>query len=208
MLQFAMTGRHPQPMPARDNPWALYDVFTVKDGEQIFLAVVSDTQWAIFCDAFALGDLKGDARLATNNDRVRARDWMMPPLRQRLAMHTANELAAAFERNGLPYAPITRPQDLFDDPHLLATGGLAAMKVPPSASGTGRAIETRTPLLPLTLAGARPPLRGGPPALGEHNVEVLRGLGYGDPDIERLRADGVVAGVVDGESSATEAASA
>jgi crotonobetainyl-CoA:carnitine CoA-transferase CaiB-like acyl-CoA transferase len=208
MMQAAVTGQPAAPMPSRVSAWGIYDVFTVKDGGQIFLAVVSDTQWAIFCDAFALDDLKGDARLATNNDRVRARDWMMPPLRQRLAMHTANELAAAFERNGLPYAPITRPQDLFDDPHLLATGGLAAMKVPPSASGTGRAIETRTPLLPLTLAGARPPLRGGPPALGEHNVDVLRGLGYGDADIERLRADGVVAGVVDGKSSATEAASA
>src|SRR6188768_42950 len=70
MLQFAMTGKHPAPMPARDNPWAVYDVFTVKDGEQIFLAAVSDAQWLTFCDALGLADLKAEPELATNNLRV------------------------------------------------------------------------------------------------------------------------------------------
>src|SRR5438067_3253988 len=51
MLQYAITGRHPNPMPARKSPWAVYDVFTVKDGEQIVLAAVSDAQWNTFCDA-------------------------------------------------------------------------------------------------------------------------------------------------------------
>ena len=70
MLQYAMTGKHPAPMPARDNPWAVYDVFTVKDGEQIFLAAVSDAQWLTFCDALGFADLKADPALATNNQRV------------------------------------------------------------------------------------------------------------------------------------------
>src|SRR3954469_5063818 len=52
MLQYAVTGKPAAPMPARISAWAVYDVFTVKDGEQIFLAVVSDTQWALFCEAF------------------------------------------------------------------------------------------------------------------------------------------------------------
>ena len=84
MMQASVTGTPAAPMPSRIAAWAIYDVFTVRDGEQIFLAVVSDTQWAIFCDAFDFGDLKADARLVTNNDRVRARDWMMPLLRERL----------------------------------------------------------------------------------------------------------------------------
>ncbi|WP_394787200.1 CaiB/BaiF CoA transferase family protein, partial [Rhodoferax sp.] len=75
MMQFAVTGKAADPMPGRISAWAVYDVFTVKDGEQIFLAVVSDTQWAVFCDAFGFTDLKSDPRLASNNDRVRARDW-------------------------------------------------------------------------------------------------------------------------------------
>ena len=208
MMQFAVTGKPAAPMPSRIAAWAIYDVFTVRDGEQIFLAVVSDTQWALFCDAFGFDELK-TRYAARHQQRSRACAQLDDAVAARGTGGTArSELSAIFEANGLPYAPITRPHDLFDDPHLLATGGLAGVTVPASASGAGQAIETRTPLLPLTLSGARPPLRFGPPALGEHNVEVLRGLGFGDADIERLRADGVVAGVVDGLTSATEAASA
>ena len=77
MLQYAMTGKHPAPMPARDNPWAVYDVFTVKDGEQIFLAAVSDAQWLTFCDALGFADLKADPELATNNQRVAQRPRLL-----------------------------------------------------------------------------------------------------------------------------------
>ena len=130
MMQFAITGTPAAPMPGRVAAWAVYDVFTVKDDEQIFLAVVSDTQWAIFCDAFRFADLKTDARAASNNARVEARAWMMPILRERLAGYSAAALGAIFEKYGLPFAPITRPQDLLDDPHLAATGGLAKMTLP------------------------------------------------------------------------------
>ena len=108
MMQYAVTGKPAAPMPARISAWAIYDVFTVKDGEQIFLAVVSDTQWAIFCDAFGFADLKADDRLASNNLRVQARDWMLPLLRERMATRSAAEISAVFETNGLPFAPITR----------------------------------------------------------------------------------------------------
>ena len=194
MMQFAVTGQPAAPMPGRISAWGLYDVFTLKDGEQIFLAVVSDSQWAAFCDAFGFADLKADARLATNNDRVRERGWMLPLLRQRLASHSAAEIASVFEAAGLPYAPITKPQDLFDDPHLAATGGLAAMHVPADASVAARAFETRAPLLPVTIGGGRLPVRAGPPAIGEHTDALLRELGYGDADVAGLREVGVIGG--------------
>ena len=193
MMQFAVTGKAAAPMPSRISAWAVYDVFTVQGGEQIFLAVVSDTQWALFCQAFGLSDLRADARLGSNNDRVRARDWLMPILRERMGIYSAAELAARFEQAGLPYAPITQPQQLFDDPHLLATGGLAPVTLPADASSAGHPLQTRTALLPVALDGARLPLRSGPPAIGEHTRDLLRDLGYADDRIEQLRSDGVIA---------------
>jgi len=171
-------------MPARISAWGIYDVFTVRGGEQIFLAVVSDTQWRAFCEAFGLAELQADARLASNNDRVRARDWLMPLLRERLAGFGADELARRFEAHSLPFAPITRPEDLFDDSHLNATGGLAPMHLP-----DGR--PTRVPLLPLALDGERFGVRSDPPRIGEHTQQVLGALGYSAAEIEALRAAGV-----------------
>jgi crotonobetainyl-CoA:carnitine CoA-transferase CaiB-like acyl-CoA transferase len=181
MMQFAVTGQPAAPMPARISAWAIYDVFTVAGGEQIFLAVVSDTQWRLFCTAFGLNEWAADERLRSNNDRVRARDWLMPQLRERLATQSAAELAAVFEQHGLPFAPITRPHDLMDDPHLNATGGLAPLRLP-----DGRL--TKAPLLPLTMDGQRPPLRLDPPRLGEHTAEVLRDLGYSEAELKALGA--------------------
>jgi crotonobetainyl-CoA:carnitine CoA-transferase CaiB-like acyl-CoA transferase len=181
MMQFAVTGQPAAPMPARISAWAIYDVFTVAGGEQIFLAVVSDTQWRLFCTAFGLNEWAADERLRSNNDRVRARDWLMPQLRERLATQSAAELAAVFEQHGLPFAPITRPHDLMDDPHLNATGGLAPLRLP-----DGRL--TKAPLLPLTMDGQRPPLRLDPPRLGEHTAEVLRDLGYSEAELRALGA--------------------
>jgi len=187
MLQFAVTGEPAAPMPARISAWAVYDVFTVRQGAQIFLAVVSDGQWAAFCEAFGLAQLKDDVRLRSNNDRVRARGWLMPLLRERLAPYSAAELAALFESRGLPFAPITKPEDLFDDPHLQATGGLAPVVLP-----DGR--PSQAPLLPLTLDGARPGIRLQPPQVGQHTSELLRTAGYSEEEIVRLREARVVAG--------------
>ncbi len=186
MMQFAATGRAADPMPSRISAWAVYDVFTVKDGEQIFLAAVSDKQWKIFCTAFGLEDMLADPRLKTNNDRVLARDWMIPILRSHLANRSAAELSDVFERNELPFAPITKPQELFDDPHLNATGGLAPVRM-----NDGR--MSKVPLLPLTIGGERPGIRLQPPTLGEHGDALLREVGYSDAEIDRFKAGQITA---------------
>jgi crotonobetainyl-CoA:carnitine CoA-transferase CaiB-like acyl-CoA transferase len=190
MLQYAVTGEHPAPMPARKSPWAIYDVFTVKDGEQIFLAAVSDPQWNTFCDALGFADLKAEPELATNNMRVMQRPRLLKTLGERLAGRGAEELSAIMEKAGLPFAPIRKPEDLLRDEHLLATGGLADVKLPDGP----RAGETvKTTLFPITMDGARLPVRIDPPTMGEHTRELLGGLGYDDAQIDDLRARAVVA---------------
>ena len=190
MLQYAMTGRPAAPMPERISAWAIYDVFTVRDGGQIFLAAVSDAQWAVFCDVLGFDDLKADPALATNNQRVLARPSLLPLLRERLAPRTAAELAAIFERAGLPFAPINRPEDLFDDPHLVQTGALADVVVPdgPKAGETVKAA-----LLPFTMDGERLGVRRDPPRRGEHTDAVLRSIGLDEARIAALRAGGAIA---------------
>ena len=190
MMQYAVTGQPAAPMPDRISSWALYDVFTVKDGEQIFLAAVSDAQWVTFCDAMGYADLKANPQLATNNDRVRARPTLMPDLRQRLANHSAAELAAIFEKHGLPFAPISRPEQLLDDPHLNATGGLADITLP---DGERAGQTARTTLLPLAIDGQRLGVRLQPPVLGQHTAALMQELGYTPEQVQALQQAGAVA---------------
>jgi crotonobetainyl-CoA:carnitine CoA-transferase CaiB-like acyl-CoA transferase len=179
MLQFQVTGHAAKPMPSRISAWAIYDVFEVKDGEQIFLAVVSDTAWKIFCEVFDYADLLSDERLTTNNARVAQRDWLIPLLRERLRAHSSKHLSDLFEKNALPYAPITPPHELLDDEHLKATGGLA-----PLALSDGR--EIQTVLLPITMDQERLKVRSGVPSLGQHNADILRSLGYSADEVKKF----------------------
>jgi crotonobetainyl-CoA:carnitine CoA-transferase CaiB-like acyl-CoA transferase len=179
MMQYQVTGKPAAPMPERISAWGVYDVFVVKDGEQIFLAVVSDTAWKIFCDVFNYPDLLADPRLANNNQRVLARDWLIPLLRERLKDFSAQHLSDVFEKNALPYAPITAPHDLLEDPHLKATGGLAPLEL-----NDGRTVNTV--LLPLSLNEERLKVRQSAPHLGEHNESLLSSLGYSAEEIQKL----------------------
>ena len=190
MLQYAITGQPAAPMPDRISAWAVYDVFTVKDDEQIFLAAVSDAQWKTFCKVLGFDDLLADARLADNNARVRLRPELMPILRERLAQRSAQALAELFEGAGLPYAPIRKPEELYDDPHLLATGGLAEVTL---TDGDRAGQRARTTLLPFTMDGKRLGAAAQPPQMGQDTGEVLAALGYSAEDIAALKAAHAVA---------------
>jgi crotonobetainyl-CoA:carnitine CoA-transferase CaiB-like acyl-CoA transferase len=183
MLQYAITGQPAAPMPARISPWAIYDVFTVKNGEQIFLAAVSDGQWLTFCDALGLADLKADPALKLNNDRVRARPMLLAELGKRLKAFSADELAQKMEAAGLPFAPIRKPEELLDDPHLVATGGLADIQL---TDGERAGATVKTTLFPFTLDGQRPGVRLNPPKRGEHTREVLSAVGLSAQEIDAL----------------------
>jgi len=190
MLQYAITGAAAQPMPDRISAWAVYDVFTVKNGEQIFLAAVSDAQWNTFCDLLGFADLKADPRYATNNARVELRPTLLPVLRERLSAFSAAELSDKFERAGLPYAPIVKPEELFDDPHLQATGGLADVRL---TDGPRAGQMAQAALLPFTMDGKRLGVREHPPRQGQDTDAVLTELGLSAASIASLRESRAVA---------------
>jgi crotonobetainyl-CoA:carnitine CoA-transferase CaiB-like acyl-CoA transferase len=181
----AMTGEEPPPMPARRGAWAVYQTFATADGEQLFLGLTSDKHFCAFCEAFERPDLLKDPRLATNALRVDARPWLIPKIQGILAQRTAAELVELFERAGIPFAPVARPADLFEDPHLLASGGLLKVLMPNGA-------RTGLPRLPVELGGRRPGRRRQPPRLGEHTREILTGLGLGAQEIADVERRGIV----------------
>lgn len=186
MAQKAVTGRAADPMPARISAWAIYDVFETADDSHVFIGVVTDALWQKFCELFGLGALWADESLRKNNDRVLARDRLMPQVRVLIKTFTRDAVIAKLDGTGLPFAPIGRPEDLFDDLHLLASGGLESVTL-----DDGR--ETRLPGLPIEMDGARVGGAGVLPEPGADTRSVLAGLGYDGAAVEALLAAGVAA---------------
>jgi len=185
VAELAITGQEPPPMAMKRPAWGVYDIFPTKDGDRLFVGVVTDTQWEVFCREFGAAELAADERLKTNALRVQARGWLLPRLEEILRQHTKAELVLQLEAIGLPFAPIARPRDLVDDPHLNA-GGMLPTHDP-------RGFDFKAPGLPLELKGARLGLRSQPPAISENARELLASLGYAAEQVERLFASGVVA---------------
>ena len=185
MMEGFMTGKPVAPMPDRIRAWAVYDTFRTADGEQVFVGVVTDTQWKIFCEAFGLKELLADPSLTTNPQRVEARPRIIPIVTKIFGAMTKQQVLDKCEELGLPYAPIARPEDLFDDPHLKASGGLAELTL---LNG----IKTRVPALPIEMDGKRFGTRFDLAQVGAHTREVLAGLGYTGAEIGRLIDQGVV----------------
>ena len=182
MAQKAVTGTPAAPMPARVSSWAIYQLFDTKDDEQVFVGVVSDGQWKILCEAFELEHLLTDPELAENRDRVIHKDKFLPQIIEKFKSMTKSELMEKIENLGLPFAPIGRPEDMFDDPHLNAGAGLIDMEMEDGE-------RCKLPALPISLDGERLGLHLNPPKAGEHTEELLVALGL---DIADLKSKGVI----------------
>ena len=167
--QARMTGESPPPMPARVSSWGIYDVFALGGDEQLFVGAVSDKQFRALCDVLGAPGLVDVPAYATNESRVAARPELLPTLAALLSARHAAELVPKLEAAGIPFAPIATPDQLSEDPHLLASGGLAPMDT--DDGGT-----TLSVLLPVTLAGRRLGVRRRLPRPGEHDAEVLGAL--------------------------------
>jgi len=189
MAQASITGIEPPPMSVKKPAWGVYDIFATKDEGQddarLFVGVVTDTQWQVFCRAFDATDLAGNRQLHTNAQRVAERAWLIPRIAEIFKAYTRKQLAQKLESIGLPYAPISRPIDLLDDPHLNHQGGMIALHDP-------RGYDLRAPGLPLELDGQRLEKRNEPPAISADAHPLLTRLGYGADEIDNLIREGVV----------------
>ena len=178
--------KHPiPPMPERLSSWAIYEPFDTADGTKIFLGVTSDGQWRRFVDVFGLDEMKSDPRLTTNNDRIAARPWLLPALAKVIERMPFDEVERKSAEADISYSRVARPEDLWDDPHLDATGQLAEHILPGGE-------VTRLPLLPFRLDGRLMGLRTHAPKIGGDSRAVLSSLGYDAAAIASLAASGVV----------------
>jgi crotonobetainyl-CoA:carnitine CoA-transferase CaiB-like acyl-CoA transferase len=185
MAQFELTGEAPPPMSVKRPAWGIYDIFETAGGGRLFVGVVTDTQWQLFCREFGIADLAADPRLKTNGMRVKERAWLVPRLAELLKTYDQKTLAARLEEIGLPFAPIAKPWDLLDDPHLNAFGGLLETRI------AGKTI--RVPALPIEMDGTRLGKRTDPPQVGEHAQALLSGLGYRESEIRAFIAERIIA---------------
>jgi len=182
MAQKAVTGHAAAPMPARVSSWAIYQLFDTADDDQVFVGVVSDGQWKTLCQALGLEHLLNDPQLAENRDRVIHKDKFLPQIIEVFRSMTKAELMAKMEHLGLPFAPVGKPEEMFDDVHLNAGGGLLDMKMEDGQ-------RCKLPALPISMDGARPGLHLDPPKAGEHNEEILLALGL---NLATLKDQGII----------------
>ena len=179
MAQTATTGSPPPPMSVRVAAWAVYDIFDTKDEEQIFIGVVSDTQWKLFCQSFGLDDYINDESMDLNKGRVEQRDVIIPRLQELFKTFTNNDLMKKLDSTGLPFAPISKPDDLFDDIHLNESGGLLDIEIP-----TGG--KTKLPAMPINMDDRRFDVHTPVPRVGEHSIQILEELGMDEQEIKDL----------------------
>ncbi len=185
MMFESVTGEKSQPWSVKSAPWPVYDLFDTKDGTKIFVSIVGEEHWQGFCRTFGREAWLSDPRLATSQGRVDERGWIIPEIATIFKGWEASELSKQLEKLDLPFAPVNTPSDLFDDPHLLASGGLLDITLP---NGT----TARTPALPISIDGKRLQKRRDPPKIGEHTAQVLTNLGYSAEEIATMSRDGTV----------------
>ncbi|WP_374631889.1 CaiB/BaiF CoA transferase family protein [Ferrovibrio sp.] len=173
------------PMPERVSAWSIYELFDIAGGEQVFIGITSDKQWQQFCAVFDLPDLQSDTRLATNNDRIAARPWLVPRLKQVFAALARSDAERLARKADIAFAPVARPESLFDDPQLNANGSLMPTKLPGN-------VETKLPLMPIRMNGQGFVLRSHPPRVGEHTAALLSALNYSAAEIAGLEESCII----------------
>jgi crotonobetainyl-CoA:carnitine CoA-transferase CaiB-like acyl-CoA transferase len=192
MAHAQLTGEMPSPMAtgetgARRRVWAIYDLFTCKDGRQVFVGVVSDNQWRRLCAVLEMDDLANDPRLQDNAGRTAERERLLTRIAQAVAGRESREVVDALVRADVTVAPVHTPLTVLEDPHVAAERRTLPARLGDAAG--------RLPALPYeSSAYGFSVRRHAPGAPGQHTREVLLELGYTAGEAEALARAGVVRG--------------
>jgi len=152
----------------------------------VAVAVASDEQWAGLCAALGDPDWITDPVLATADGRRQQHDRIDEYLDAWCDTRTGDEIVEALWRHGVPVAKVMQPHRQSELPQLAARGFFEAVDHP---------VNVRTPHSTLPFRSTRGPERvhvQPAPLLGQHNRQVLSGLGLTDKDIDDLEAQGVI----------------
>ena len=189
LANYGATGEPSVPMPeirqGTRMGWGIYQLFTAADGEQVFVGITSNAHWERFCAEFGLVDLLADERLSDNSKRVAARAWLPARIAEEMLKYPSAALAERLARAKIPYAPLRRPDQLVDDPHLNGSDQWIATPLP------GRP-PAKLPKMPVRSSAYEFGLRRPAPQLGEHTREVLQEFGLSKDDIDALASRRII----------------
>lgn len=157
-----------------------YQVFSVADGHMI-VAVGNDSQFKAFTQAIGLPTLAKDPRFATNPERVRHRDQLIPLLAEQLQQRPRDEWLVLFESVNVPAGPINTLDQVYDNPQVQARQMKITMDHP--LAGPAHFVAS-----PLRFSASPVRYDTPPPLLGEHTQQVLSTwLGLSEAQIQALQ---------------------
>ncbi len=186
-MNYLSTGEVPKRLGNQHPNIVPYQAFKTGDGDMI-LAVGNDSQFQRFCEIAGRPDLPEDPRFATNGDRLKHRDEIVPIVQELMLQKPTDFWLKALEESSISGGPINRLDQVFADPHVNARDMTLEMDYPATKGGKVTLINS-----PMRLSETPTEARLAPPMLGEHTDEVLKDmLGLDEAKLERLRGKGII----------------
>jgi formyl-CoA transferase len=180
----AQHGPKPKRAGARHASIVPYGPYSVAGGRQVVIAIQNEREWLRLCtDVLEHPELATDQRFNRNELRLKNRSELEPLIDAYLSRFSVEEAEARFERASIPYSRLNDVSEVFDHPQVLERDRFMTIE-----TGGGPADFLRAPFNIEGVVEAGAPV----PALGEHNAEVLRELGYSSSEIDALVSIGAV----------------